>query len=211
MHQTTSEEERTNSLTRSKKPKPKKKKKKRLKAREISQLHDVHFSSLARRRHGATIAPAQQAKPAHRRPFTTPRVPTPKSTWRICMYLSIYPQHTRPSTPSPTRCSLSLSLSPSQCHNPRPQHQHQLMRTATRNKRKHTRYTLTHEKLTKSKYTHKKMLSCGRGTKRPRKGHRRKDLLLNSYLNEPLVRNWPNGALLRWLEEAGGWIDGIFI
>jgi hypothetical protein len=34
----------------------------------------------------------------------------------------------------------------------------------------------------------------------------------NSYLNEPLlVRNWPNGALLRWLEEAGGWIDGIFI
>jgi hypothetical protein len=39
-----------------------------------------------------------------------------------------------------------------------------------------------------------------------------KTFFSNSYLNEPLlVRNWPNGALLRWLEEAGGWIDGIFI
>jgi hypothetical protein len=39
----------------------------------------------------------------------------------------------------------------------------------------------------------------------------RKALFSNSYLNEPLVRNWPNRALLRWWEEAGGWIDGIFI
>jgi hypothetical protein len=43
------------------------------------------------------------------------------------------------------------------------------------------------------------------------KATERKAFFSNSYLNEPLVRNWPNGALLRWWEEAGGWIHGIFI
>jgi hypothetical protein len=176
MHQTTSEEERTNSLTRSKKPK---KKKNRLKARDISQLHDVHFSSLARRRHGATTAPAQQAKPAHRRPFTTPRVPTPKSTWRIYNYVCMYPQHTRPSTPSPTQCSLSVSVSLSLAMPQPPPPTATATRPHCDSQQKKTHALHPHtRKLIKSKDTHKKMLTCGRGANRPRKGHRKKGLLL---------------------------------
>jgi hypothetical protein len=96
----------------------------------------------------------------------------------ICMYVSVLNTHAPQPLLPHSVLSLSLSLSPSQCHNPRPQHQQQLVRTATRNKRKHTRYTLIHEKLIKTKDTHKKMRSCGRGAKRPRKGHRKKALLV---------------------------------
>ncbi len=131
----------------------------------------------------------------------------------ICIYLSIYPQHTRPSTPSPpTRCSLSLSLSLAfampQPPPPTPTRAH----CDSQQKKTHALHPHT-RKAHKIQNIHTR--KCCPVAEVPRdhaKATEGKTFFSNSYLNEPLlVRNWPNGALLRWLEEAGGWIDGIFI
>jgi hypothetical protein len=140
--------------------------------------------------------------------------PPPKSTWRIYMYVCIYLSSTHtPLNPfSHTVFSLSLSLAFAMPQPPPPTPTPTRAHCDSQQKKTHALHPHT-RKAHKIQNIHTR--KCCPVAEVPRdhaKATEGKTFFSNSYLNEPLlVRNWPNRALLRWLEEAGGWIDGIFI